>query len=263
MIDEKTAKSILTIKSRKQNILSDIKKPKLKNIIDQVISLGHSETETESDEKKEKSVENMEEEIEKKYGRRGRLGIDEIKQAIKSKLSLKGKDLTILSDDDEAKKLKTLNFTNMDLEDANLTGAYLQGAKFVRSKLNYAILENAHLEGAQFRNTHLRGANLRGANLNGAVIKDSVLDNAHFSKAKLHDANLDTVRLIRARIDGAVFENARLIEVDLKSAFFDENTDLSKADVDSMTIHNLSGSNWSETTKWRQDTLKEIKQKYG
>ena len=159
-----------------------------------------------------------------------------------------------------------INLPKADLRGANMTGANLMGAnlreaKLTRAKLNSAKLENAIMYGAKLNNAKLWSANLNGAKLKNTNLKDAELYRADLSNADLTNADLYNAGLMSAKLEGTIFEGAKLRQVNLKGALFDKKTNLRGADVDSITIDNLGGSNW-EVAQWDDYKLEEIKNKF-
>ena len=90
------------------------------------------------------------------------------------------------------------DFSNADLEgadlvEANLEGKYFKGADLRRANLRGAILWEANLQGA-----NLRGAYLEGADLRQADLSDANLEGANLRYADLRGANLEGANLERA-----------------------------------------------------------------
>ncbi|HIH87392.1 MAG TPA: hypothetical protein HA304_05765 [Methanosarcinales archaeon] len=252
--------------------LTKIKQDKLRDILTKVISLGHGEAEI--------KIEVEEEKVEK-----SEQIVKEIKDAKKGKESLnrknwrgenlEGEDLSgiELNNADFSKailtratmqgvKLNDANLTYANLEHSDLTDAELNGAKLTRAKLNSAILNNAELKQAKLNNAKLWYAQLKKADLEGAILKDAELYNASLEGAHLTNANLYNAGLIRATLKGAKFNGAILHHCNLNSAIFDKNTDFKGADIDSVTIDNMKGSNWREA-QWDEKVKEMIENKYG
>jgi uncharacterized protein YjbI with pentapeptide repeats len=244
-------------------------------IIQDIIQLSgtvDSEESKKKDREKEKSIKTI--------------GKEEVLQIIKDtkKDSLKGKSMTgiDISDKDLSgfdlttvklngaiminTKLEHANLEGANLYQANLEGAFLdkailRNAKLTRANLRYAHLNNAILENAQLNNAELRSAELNGAHLNNANLKDANLFNANMESADLSGANLYNAGMKNARMEGANFGGADLRSCDLVSANFDEKTEFRGAEIDSVTIDNLGGTNW-EKAQWDEEVLEKIKDKY-
>ena len=159
-----------------------------------------------------------------------------------------------------------INLPKADLRGANMTGANLMGAnlreaKLTRAKLNSAKLENAIMYGAKLNNAKLWSANLNGAKLKNTNLKDAELYRADLSNADLTNADLYNAGLMSVHMAGAILKGAKLRQVNLRDAIFDKETDLRGADIDSITIDNLGGSNW-EVAQWDDYKLEEIKKKF-
>lgn len=153
------------------------------------------------------------------------------------------------------------NLNSANLEHADLTGARLKGATMVHAKLNTAVLNNTDLTHAKLNNAKLWNVKLREANLSNSSLKDAELYSADLSSADLTDADLYNAGLMNAHLEGTKMNGTSLRHCNLKGAIFDDKTDFTKADIDSVTIDNLEGSNWKDAT-WDPDMFEEIKKKY-
>ena len=117
---------------------------------------------------------------------------------------------------------KALDFSSLDLKEAELADASLVGVKFHKTNLSYARFHRANLSGAEFN-----GATLHGTQFPGALLR-----NTDLSKANLEEANFCGAKLRGARFEDADLSKAELIGVDF------DDVDLSGAD--------LSGANLSQ-----------------
>lgn len=84
------------------------------------------------------------------------------------------------------------NFSNIDLQGAQLAGVCLKNANLIGSNLQDINLENAQLDGvkliaANLSNANLQGASLRQAKLMGANLQGAILDNIDWTGADLND----------------------------------------------------------------------------
>ncbi|HLB69908.1 MAG TPA: pentapeptide repeat-containing protein [Candidatus Methanoperedens sp.] len=158
--------------------------------------------------------------------------------------------------------LEKANLTESILEHAIMTDAHLNQAKMVRAKLDSAILNKADLTGAKLNHAKLWHAELRGAILNNVLLRDAELYSADLSDSNFTGADLYNAGLMGANMKGTKLNGANLRQVNLKGAIFDGETDFTGADIDSITIDNLGGSNW-EVAKWDPDVRKQIIKKYG
>jgi uncharacterized protein YjbI with pentapeptide repeats len=102
--------------------------------------------------------------------------------------------------------LITLDGAGQDYSGYNMSRAYLGGADFTDANLQSADLEDALMSPANFTNANLSGANLRDAELRGAV----------FLNANLTDANLRNANLSGADLFGAIVSQAQLNRADLE-----------------------------------------------
>lgn len=83
-----------------------------------------------------------------------------------------------------AADLRKADFTAANVEFANLVGANLSGAKLWKARLYYSRLNDANLKGADFRE-----ANLSHAQLNGVLFHEANLTQANLSAADLHNTD--------------------------------------------------------------------------
>ena len=178
----------------------------------------------------------------------------EIEKAIKDKKSLMGRNL-------KEANLDRLNLRNMNLNGVDLTGARINNAKLIRAKLKSADLTNAQIEESDLRHAELWSATLIGANLKNAKLQDSILFNSDMEGADLSGASLINAGLMRANLKGVNFKGAILHNANLKSAKFDSRTDFRGAEINSVTINSLKGSNWGDA-KWDTYWREQIEKKY-
>lgn len=164
--------------------------------------------------------------------------------------------------------LKGANLEGANLWGANIDGANLEGAKLVEANLNMAKLNRAKLKNADLSKSTLRFAKLEYSSLEqakfiGADLESANLMGVNLKNAKLKNANLHGIKLHSADLSGADFGGeVNITEADLRHAIFNENTDFRGADVKSITIDNLEGSNWWDA-KWDPWVREEIEKKYG
>lgn len=97
--------------------------------------------------------------------------------------------------------LKGLDWSEEELQGANLASAVMSGIN-----LRCARLQGANLRGARLKQANLRGADLRrvdftGANLHGADLRDADLRGANFWGALLWDVRLEGANLQDAQIE--------------------------------------------------------------
>ena len=86
--------------------------------------------------------------------------------------------------------LSNVDFSLINLRNANLSRANLYGAKFNETNLRMANLSVANLDKAVFYEADLYAANLFGANLHEATIMNTILDAANLYKANLKKATI-------------------------------------------------------------------------
>ncbi|MEH2237415.1 pentapeptide repeat-containing protein [Nostoc sp.] len=131
-----------------------------------------------------------------------------------------------------------LNFSGIDLAEANLSGVKLSGVNLSDANLSIVNLSGANLSEANLSNAKLNVARLSGANLSSAILNN----------ASLNVANLIRADLGRAQLRGASLIRAELIRADLSRADLSE-ADLTSADLREATLRqaNLRHANLSET----------------
>src|SRR5215211_7062180 len=119
-----------------------------------------------------------------------------------------------------------------DLSYLPLASTLLGGANFSKARLEGAKLWQAHLEGAYFVGAHLEGANLSEAHLQGANLSETHLQGANLRGTRLESKkmNPDADDLNRLRRWNRHFPDM-LWPTDLRRAFFDVHTDLSKVSL--------------------------------
>ena len=107
------------------------------------------------------------------------------------------------------KKLKLLNLSSTNLEDANLQGAHIHRAN----------LSNAKLKKANLKSADIYLSNLSNANLSNANLKDADVYRANFS-----NANLKSVDITNANLSSAILiDTKNLTPTQIKSACNWEN----------------------------------------
>lgn len=197
-----------------------------------------------------------------------------IKQKAKMKGGLAGIDLhesdlkgiDLRNADLRGANLSMADLSKAKLRGANLTGANLSGANLtdanlVRAKLDRATLKDTVLINADLRHAELWHADLEGAKLKGANLRETVLYVANLRSANLEGADLFDAGLMSAILEGADLNNANIRGANLKRARFDEKTNLRGAEVDNITIGNLTVS--ALEANWDPETKRIIREKYG
>jgi uncharacterized protein YjbI with pentapeptide repeats len=131
-----------------------------------------------------------------------------------------------------------LNFSGIDLAEANLSGVKLSGVNLSDANLSIVNLSGANLSEANLSNAKLNVARLSGVNLSNAILNN----------ASLNVANLIRADLSRAQLKGALLIRAELIRADLSRADLSE-ADLTSADLREATLRqaNLRHANLSES----------------
>ena len=187
------------------------------------------------------------------------LSYSDLSKSDLSKANLMGANLTNANLSDAT--LIGANLNNATLKDTNLTNANLTRAKLLRANLTNAKLIDADLSDAKFNY-----AKLPYAKLNRARILDTQLKDVDMHLADLSEAYLSGAELYNSRLDGADMTKTEMIKTNihhcnLTNTKFDEHTNFRSADIDSITIDLLTGSNW-EVAKWKSYDLERIKKKF-
>ena len=107
------------------------------------------------------------------------------------------------------KKLKLINLSSTNLEDANLEGAHIH---------------RANLSNVNLKNSNLKSADIYLANLSNANLSNANLKNADIYRANLSNANLKSVDITNANLSSAILINTKnLTPTQIKSACNWEN----------------------------------------
>ncbi|MEH2055349.1 MAG: pentapeptide repeat-containing protein [Nostoc sp.] len=117
-----------------------------------------------------------------------------------------------------------LNFSGIDLAEANLSGVKLSGINLSDANLSIVNLSGANLSEANLSNAKLNVARLSGANLCDAIMNNASLNVANLIRADLSRAQLRGASLIRAELIRADLSHTDLLEADLTSADLREAT---------------------------------------
>ncbi|BCL33604.1 hypothetical protein NSMS1_00510 [Nostoc sp. MS1] len=117
-----------------------------------------------------------------------------------------------------------INFSGIDLSEANLSGVKLCGVNFSQANLSIVNLSGANLSEADFSYAKLNVARLSGANLTNAIFNYSSLNVANLVRADLSRAQLRGASLVRAELIRAELSRADLSEADLEGADLREAT---------------------------------------
>lgn len=137
-----------------------------------------------------------------------------------------------------------LDFSGVDLSEANLSGAKLNGVNFSEANLSVVNLSGANLSEANLSYAKLNVARLSGANLSGAILNHASLNVTNLIRADLHRAQLRGASLIRAELIRADLSGADLFEANLTSADLREATlrqgNLRRADLSEATLRGAS-----------------------
>ncbi|MBD2607835.1 pentapeptide repeat-containing protein [Scytonema hofmannii FACHB-248] len=117
-----------------------------------------------------------------------------------------------------------INFSGVDLSEANLSGIKLSGANFTEANLSVANLSGANLSEANLSYAKLNVARLSGVNLSDAILNGACLNVANLIRADLSRAQLRLATLIRTELIRANLSHADLSEANLSSADLREAT---------------------------------------
>jgi uncharacterized protein YjbI with pentapeptide repeats len=141
----------------------------------------------------------------------------------------------------------------MDLSNANLREINLSGCRLIFCNFRGADLSNANLSDTDLTSTSFRGANLSGANLTnaniangdeyGTYLNGANLSGAILSGVTLCEANCSLVDLRGAILNGAIIERDLLNNGEFTNINFD-GVDLSRIDLSGINLSsaNLSGA---------------------
>ncbi|WP_438040506.1 DUF2169 domain-containing protein [Sorangium sp. So ce128] len=120
-------------------------------------------------------------------------------------------------------------------------GVVVHGSSFPEADFSDADMERANLRGTVLAGARLDRANLRGADLSGcdaseaslerAVLKGGLLIRTDLGDASLQGANLMDALASKARLAGADFTGANLFRADLSRVAGDERTTFAEAEV--------------------------------
>ncbi len=133
-------------------------------------------------------------------------------------------DIQTLIEELPNKTLLGRNCNSMNFTNANLNQAQLMHATFNYATLNKTQLSHANLEDATLSFADLRHANLTEANLEYAVLVKASLENADLTGAILIKATLDNAVLRNANFSDANLTDASLKDADLNGVIFNKNT---------------------------------------
>jgi uncharacterized protein YjbI with pentapeptide repeats len=117
-----------------------------------------------------------------------------------------------------------LEFSGVNLSEANLSGTKLNGINLSKANLSVVNLSGASLADANLSYAKLNVARLSGVNLSGAILNYSSLNVANLIRADLSRAHMRKASLVRAELIRADFSRADLSEAILSSADLREAT---------------------------------------
>ncbi|HYW19674.1 MAG TPA: pentapeptide repeat-containing protein [Nodularia sp. (in: cyanobacteria)] len=175
-----------------------------------------------------------------------------------------------------------INFSGVDLCEANLCGVKLSGINLSEADLSVVNFSGANLSGANLSNVKLNVARLSGANLEGVILNNSTLNVANLIRADLSRAQLRGASLVRAELIRANLSHTDLFEANLNSADLREATlrqanlrfaNLSEANLKgsslvgaNLEMANLKGADLSSTdlsgANMRETELKQANLRY-
>jgi len=119
---------------------------------------------------------------------------------------------------------------NTSSVDANFRASNLRNAKLNACYLSRSNFSNADLQGAELCRANLEEAQFCNANLSQTNLSEACLKGADFSGANLCGADLNSADLNRTNFNGGCLEAVDFTGTDLNHANF-SNTDLNKADL--------------------------------
>lgn len=156
------------------------------------------------------------------------------------------------SSENEVTSLDGLDYSNIDLREANLRLVSLADARLVKADLRNVDLSEADLSRAALIGANLRGANLSKATLYGADLSAADLTDAVLNSANLTSANLTGSNLRNADLTDAVLINGNLYRADLTSATLASanlrEANLSRATIASTVFNNAVFGNTTIAT---------------
>ncbi|MBW4556428.1 MAG: pentapeptide repeat-containing protein [Trichormus sp. ATA11-4-KO1] len=117
-----------------------------------------------------------------------------------------------------------IDFSGVDLCEANLSGVKLSGVNLSSADLSVVNLSGANLSAANLSYVKLNVARLSGVNLDSAILNDSSLNVANLIRADLSRAQLRGASLVRAELIRADLSRADLFEANLNCADLREAT---------------------------------------
>lgn len=117
----------------------------------------------------------------------------------------------------------------------DLTEEYLYAANAFGTDLEGAVFDRALLDQSHFSYARLRGSSFRGAVLSGGRLVGCDLFGANLRDATLKDANLEQANLVDANLRGALLRNANLAEADMRNANL-EGAGLSGANLEQTRV---------------------------
>lgn len=194
--------------------------------------------------------------------RRTRLSVEEVPETKKKEESEPESELEIA--EKKAKLFKAsiasrkvnlmhLNFKGSDLKDIDLAWGNMSGADFTD-----ANLENANLFRVIAKETIFQGANLNKVRLSGAILSKANLrnvkcKNGNLSEVTLEDTILDNADLNGATLRGALVKEASFINADLRGA------DLSGARIHIVNFNGarLEGADFTDAVGLTKEHLKQ------
>lgn len=132
-----------------------------------------------------------------------------------------------------------INFSGVDLCEANLSSAKLSGVNLSQANLSVANLSGANLSDANLSDAKLNVARLSGTNLTRAILNNASLNVVNLIRADLSHAQLRGASIIRSELIRADLSRADLSEANLNASDLREAT---------LRQANLRHANLSEAT---------------
>jgi len=130
-------------------------------------------------------------------------------------------ELTLPQPDFSAAKMNKSSFIQCELQSASFAGAYLDGCSWVESRLERALFRDATLiTCAVASGGTLCGADFSGAQLKQSNLRQAVLTDAHFVRAKLDNSDLSEAQCEGADFSGATLTGSLFMRTDFRRVRF-------------------------------------------
>ena len=132
------------------------------------------------------------------------------------------------------------DFSNLKLDEINLSGFNLSNVDFSGSSLKNSILTNVNLDGANISNVDLSNsslmnsiitnANLQESNLTNADMRYTTLKNSNLNNVIMKNTNISNSNLEYVQIINSVISNSNLMYVNFEGADF-KNSEISESEL--------------------------------